>query len=156
MTQEVISKSLYDDDFLLWAEDTVRRLKARDFDNLDIDNLVEEIEDLGKSNKNKVRGFLDILLIHLLKRCYVVMPDCYRGWQNEIREYRRKLELLLEDSPSLKPYLASKFDNSFAYALRHVREDYPQYQFPDTWQFNRDIEALLNTIFWESGSNGSN
>jgi Domain of unknown function DUF29 len=42
---------LYDRDYLEWVEDIANKLRARDFDNLDIDNLIEEIEDLGKSEK---------------------------------------------------------------------------------------------------------
>lgn len=149
MTQTVNQLSLYDRDFNLWLEETASRLKAGDFGNLDINNLLEEIEGLGRAEKNKVRGFLDVLLIHLLKRCYVVMPECYRGWENEIDEYRRQLEILLDASHSLRPYLESIFDNSFKYALRRVRKDYSNIKFPSTWQFSSDIDAILTEEFWQ-------
>lgn len=72
-------KNLYDQDFFLWVEDTVNKLKAREFNRVDWDNLIEEVDSLGKSQRRAVRSFLVRLLEHLLKRCYVPMSDCYRG-----------------------------------------------------------------------------
>ena len=51
MTQAITRKSLYETDFLLWTEETVAKLKARDFDHVDFENLIEEIESLGRSEK---------------------------------------------------------------------------------------------------------
>ncbi len=51
MTQAITRKSLYETDFLLWTEETIAKLKARDFDHVDLENLIEEIESLGKSDK---------------------------------------------------------------------------------------------------------
>ena len=59
-------KNLYDQDFYLWVEDTVSKLKARDNEHLDWDNLIEEVESLGKSQRKTVRSFLVRLLEHLL------------------------------------------------------------------------------------------
>jgi hypothetical protein len=49
MTQTVARKSLYESDYLLWVQETIAKLKARDFDRVDFENLIEEIEDLGRS-----------------------------------------------------------------------------------------------------------
>jgi len=49
MAELLTSQSLYDQDILLWVEDTVAKLKAHDFENLDLENLIEEIDTLGKS-----------------------------------------------------------------------------------------------------------
>ena len=46
-----MTASLYDHDFLLWTKDTVTKLKAKNFEQLDLENLIEEIEDLGRSQK---------------------------------------------------------------------------------------------------------
>ena len=77
------------------------------------------------------------------------MPQEFNGWKRTIREQRKCLEWLLEDNPSLKTVWNSSFDIAWRYALKDVREDYPQYLFPDTWQFGSDIESILNTDFWE-------
>ncbi|WP_271252591.1 DUF29 domain-containing protein [Pseudanabaena sp. Chao 1811] len=62
---------------MLWTEETAAKLKARDFDHVDLENLIEEIESLGRSEKKEVRNRLKTLLEHLIKRIYVDMP---RHW----------------------------------------------------------------------------
>lgn len=149
MTQTVVLQSLYESDYLLWTQEVVLKLKARDFDNVDLENLIEEIEDLGRSKKDELKSRLNTLLEHLLKRIYVDMPQEFNGWQRTIREQRKRLDWLLDANPSLKTVWNDTFNIAWRYALRDVREDYPQYQFPNTWQFGRDIETVLNTVFWE-------
>ena len=140
--------TLYDQDLNLWVEDTIAKLKAKDFDHVDIENLIEEIESLGTSERSEIQSRLATLLEHLLKRCYVSMPDCFRGWQVTIAHQRQKLKKLLKQSPSLKRYFLDSFEEEFVDALEIVRIEY-DVQFPDTWQFGRDIDSLLNVDFWE-------
>ena len=149
MTQLVTRKSLYESDYLLWTQETIAKLKARDFANVDLDNLIEEIESLGKSERKEIKSRLTVLLEHLLKRMYVDMPDCFSGWENTISTQRNDIELTLMDSPSLKALWDESFDIAFKLALRSVRKNYRAYQFPDIWQFNRDIDTMLNVDFWE-------
>jgi hypothetical protein len=68
MTQLEKSTSLYERDILLWSEETAAKLRARDFDNLDIENLIEEVEALGISQKKELISRLIVLLEYLLKR----------------------------------------------------------------------------------------
>lgn len=149
MTQ-TITKTLYERDFSLWLEDIVAKLKARDFTNLDIDNLIEEIEDLGRSHRKELESRLATLLAHLLKRMYVNLPDCFNGWQNTITEQRLQIEVLLNHYPSLKSYWDSCFSDAWLLALKYTRRDYQPkgFTFPDTWQFSRDVEGILNEEFW--------
>jgi hypothetical protein len=151
MTQAIARKSLYEADFLLWTQETAYKLKARDFDHLDLENLIEEIESLGNSNKKEIKSRLTTLLAHLLKRIYVDTPDCFNGWENTIFEQRTEIEYALEDSPSLKTLWDNTFDIAFPKALRNVKKEYAKkgYQIPDTWQFGRDIDTMLNVDFWE-------
>ncbi|WP_353932753.1 DUF29 domain-containing protein [Okeanomitos corallinicola TIOX110] len=142
-------KKLYEQDFYLWVEDTVNKLKARDNENLDWENLIEEVESLGKSQRKAVRGFLVRLLEHLLKRCYVPMSDCYRGWEIEIRNFRQRLQIELEDSPSLKGFVLEILDKSYQMALDNVRDGYPDVYFSDVFPFPQDVDILLNQKFWE-------
>jgi hypothetical protein len=69
-----MTTSLYEQDILLWVEDTVNKLKNHDFKNLDIDNLIEDVESLGISQKKELISRLMVLLEHLLKRFYVDLP----------------------------------------------------------------------------------
>ncbi len=151
MTQAIASKtSLYERDYLLWAEDTLAKLKARDFENLDIENLIEEIDDLGKSERKELKQRLKTLLEHLLKRIYIDMPQNYRGWEITIREQRLQIEIDIDDSPSLKNIWNESFNPAWRYALKKVRGDYPHLDFPDVWQFARDIDPMLNVDFWKT------
>ena len=54
MTQAITRKSLYESDFLLWTQDTIAKLKARDFDHVDFENLIEEVEAMGRSEKKEL------------------------------------------------------------------------------------------------------
>ena len=149
MTQTISPpKTLYEVDYLLWTEETIAKLKARDFDQVDLENLIEEIEDLGRSQKRELKQRLKTLLEHLLKRLYVTMPQEYNGWERTIREQRQQIKLELMDSPSLKSIWEKSFDLAWQFALETVREDYPQFDFPNTWQFECHIDAILNIKFW--------
>ena len=148
MTQTIARKSLYESDYLLWTQETIAKLKAKDFDRIDFDNLIEEIEDLGRSYRDELESRLDVLLSHILKRLYVPLVNDYNGWEKTIREHRKQIRRRLEKSPSLKNYLSEIFDKIWQDALKEVREDYPQYSFPDLWQFDRDIDTLINGNFW--------
>ncbi|MEA5485461.1 MULTISPECIES: DUF29 domain-containing protein [Pseudanabaena] len=151
ITRKSLNASLYETDFLLWTEETVAKLKARDFDHVDLENLIEEIESLGKSDKKEIRSRLTTLIAHLLKRIYVNMPQEFNGWERTIRNQRTDLELALMDSPSLKTIWNDAFDVAFRLALRDVRDEYEKkgYQIPEQWQFSRDIEAMLSVKFWD-------
>lgn len=148
MTQTIARKSLYESDYLLWTQETIAKLRAKDFDRVDFDSLIEEIEDLGRSYRDELESRLDVLLSHILKRLYVPLSNDYNGWERTIREQRKQIRRRLEKSPSLKNYFAEIFDKIWQDVLKEVREDYPQYDFPDLWQFNSDIETLLNGNFW--------
>jgi hypothetical protein len=149
MTLNTVIRSSYEQDYLLWTEETVDRLRSKKFDSLDVENLIEEILDLGRSQKRELKSRLGELLEHLLKRIYVTMPDCYRGWVESIIKQRKALKDLLADSPSLKPYFVEVFDSSYQYALDIVRNSYPQFSFPEQWPFEQGIDTLLTFNFWE-------
>ncbi|NER96632.1 MAG: DUF29 domain-containing protein [Symploca sp. SIO1B1] len=144
------SSLLYEQDILLWVEDTVAKLKARDFDNLDLENLIEEVESLGISQRKELTSRLMVILEHLLKRLYVNSPYDFNGWERTIRTQRNDLELLLEDAPSLKTLWDESFDKAWKFALRTVREEYPQVNFPTQWPYSRQVAAMLNDRFWEN------
>jgi hypothetical protein len=150
MTQTVSPRTTcYETDYLLWTEETIAKLKARDFEHLDLENLIEEIEDLGRSQKRELKQRLATLLEHLLKRLYVDLPQEFNGWERTIREQRRQIRLEIKDSPSLKSLWNQSFDLAWEFALETVRDDYSSFEFPDLWQFDRNVDAMLNLNFWE-------
>lgn len=150
MTQNIQkAEILYETDFVAWCERTVAQLKAKDIDNLDFDNLIEEIESLGKSERRELRNRLIVLIAHILKRMYVNSPENFNGWEVTIVEQRKQLKGLLKDSPSLKPYFTQIFTEVYADALDIVAVEYKQTEFPDSWQFDFEIDSLLFVKYWE-------
>jgi Domain of unknown function DUF29 len=139
---------LYEQDILLWVEDTVSKLKARDFANLDIENLIEEVESLGISQKKELINRLIVILEHLLKRLYVDSPYDFNGWERTVRTQRNNLQVLIDQVPSLKRLWDTSFDKAWEIALKTVCEDYPQVDFPTEWSYSREMEAMLNERFW--------
>ena len=142
------SLTLYDRDLDLWLETAIAQLKVGDFQNLDVENQIEELEGLSGNHKREVETRLIRLIEHIFKRCYVKLPDCYRGWEVTIINQRDELRRLLKQSPSLKRHFLQSFDDSFDTALEIVRTEY-ETTFPDTWQFSLDIDPMLSAKFWE-------
>jgi hypothetical protein len=149
MLQVLETRSLYEQDILLWVEDTVTKLKARDFDHLDLENLIEEVESLGILQKRELRNRLTTLIEHVLKRVYVPLPENYRGWENTIREQRRQLYLILNDAPSLKSIWQESFDLAWDLAIKDLREEYSKVKFPLEWPYSREVESVLNQKLWD-------
>lgn len=99
---------LYETDFYAWTQKQVSLLKVRQWDQLDTHNLIEEIEALGRKERQELRNRLGVLLGHLLK--WQFQPEKRsNSWLGTIREQRIQIKLLLGDSPSLKPYLDEVF-----------------------------------------------
>jgi hypothetical protein len=96
-----LTENLYEHDFMLWIESTVQKLKSRQFSELDLDHLIDEIDSMGKRERSAVRNNLIVVLLHLLKWKY--QPEKRsKSWQSSILEHRRRLEDDFEDSPSLR------------------------------------------------------
>lgn len=94
---------LYDRDFLLWTEDQAAALRRAKGANLPLDweNLAEEIESLGKSDRRALHSQIRRVLRHLLKLAVSPAAGPRRGWELTIREARNDIAILLRDSPSL-------------------------------------------------------
>jgi len=109
------NKNLCDTDFHLWVEKTVKQLEDRDFDSLDLLNLIEEISDLSRRDRKKLKSLLRNLIEHLLKLKYWESErnNNQGHWQGEIANFRKQIGDELEDSPSLKPYLREIFDECY-------------------------------------------
>lgn len=97
-------KALYEDDFAAWAEKTAQLLERHQFDQLDLANLIEEVWDLSKRERDRLLSSIRLILHHLLKWQY---QSDFRSdsWENTISRERLNIQSYLEDSPSLKRYL---------------------------------------------------
>ena len=142
-------KTLYDSDFALWLEATVKQLKSGDFSGIDLENLIDEVEALGKRDKRELESRLTTLFEHALKRCYVPLPECYRGWEVTIRRTQSKLKYILADSPSLHNFLEEICLDCYQNALENMRIEYDA-NFPETYPFSINVDEFLNKKFWEN------
>jgi hypothetical protein len=109
------TQALYNQDYYLWLKTTINQLRAGQFSVVDIDNLIEELESMGRSEKRTVKSLLIRLFEHLLKLKYW---DGERErneghWKGEIRTFRRQIKDELKDSPSLQPYILEIFDECY-------------------------------------------
>lgn len=116
--------TLYDQDFYAWTQQQVELLKAGQWEQVDIENLIEEIESLGKQQRQELRNRLGVLLGHLLKWRY--QPEARsRSWTATIREQRQKIQDHLEENPSLKSYLPEAISKAYKYGLALVERETP-------------------------------
>ena len=145
---QTITQTLYEQDFSLWVKDTVQKLKAKNTENLDWEHLIEEIEGLTRSDRREIKHRLIILFEHALKRRYVPLNECYRGWELTIKRTQSKLQDILDDSPSLRSYLLEIMPNCYQEALENVRIEYDSL-FPDEYVFSEKINLLLTQKVWE-------
>jgi Domain of unknown function DUF29 len=129
--------TLYDQDFYAWTQRQVDLLRSGMWDDLDIDNLVEEIESLGKQQRQELRNRLGVLLGHLLKWHY--QPEARsRSWTGTVREQRRRIKQHLSDNPSLKPYLLEAIERGYEDGLDLIERETPlnPRQLPPTCPFS--------------------
>lgn len=143
---------LYETDFNLWIEQTVNHLKKGDLDALDLDNLIEEVSDMGRNNRREVFSRLKVLLMHLLKWKY--QPEKRtNSLINTIDEQREQLELILKDSPSLKPYLKQIFPECYQKAVRAAvnETNLPKPTFPIDCPFTQ--EQVLDMDYFPEDNN---
>ena len=126
-------KQLYDRDFNLWIEQIAISIQDRDINNMDWDNLLEEVEDMGKSEKRSLESYLERLIEHILKLKYWDLERSrnHKHWQAEVINFRNRIKRLLKRSPSLKNYMQEIYAEIYddAVASRQVEFDIPEGNF---------------------------
>jgi len=116
----MLNKSIYERDFVVWAEKQAHLLEQHRWEELDLDNLVEEIRDLGKRERDKLLSSLRLILQHLLKWQYQSEKRS-KSWKNTITRERDNVADYLEDTPSLKKVLQDR--EAIATCYRRARRD---------------------------------
>ncbi len=123
-----MQSNLYETDFYAWTLEQSKLLKNGDFQKLDMINLVEEIESLGKQQRQELRNRLGVLIGHILKWDYQ-SEERSKSWRATIREQRREILCLLQENPSLKPYLeeaiAYAYESGLDLVVRETPLNYP-------------------------------
>ena len=118
------TQTLYDQDYYLWLRTTINQLRTGQFSAVDLENLLEELETMGKSEKRAIESLLTKLLVHLLKlKCWDSERERNQGhWLGEIRTFRKQIKKSLKDSPSLKPYILEIFDECYQDARKEASD----------------------------------
>ncbi len=121
---------IYEQDIDAWIDQQVRLLKEGRLREIDVEHLIEELQDMGKSNRRELESRLIILIAHLLKWQYQreALSDQWKefegkGWRNTIIEQRVQLLFLLKKVPSLRSMIQDAIAEVYSDARRlAVRE----------------------------------
>jgi hypothetical protein len=105
----------YDEDFFAWTQEQARLLREGELSQIDIENVAEELESMGRSDKRELRSRLVLLIMHLLKWQY--QPGFRsRSWTSTIGEQRGQIKEMLEESPSLLPTITTDLGRTYRLA----------------------------------------
>ena len=143
----IATPNLYETDFYAWIEEQVFLLRQHQWSQLDLFNLIEEIESLGKQQRQELRNRLSVLIGHLLKWEY--QPQCRsRSWLATIRVQRRDTLRLLKDNPSLKSFLEDVLSDAYENAsdLAMGETDLPEETFPKMCPYS--LMEILDNCFY--------
>jgi hypothetical protein len=114
-------KQLYDRDFYLWVMENLELLKNKDFDLVDWENLLEEIEDMGRRYLDSAVSFIAIILEHLYKyEHFRENENMGNSWINSIDNARVELEWLFKEMPSLKRKVQQEIDLAWYKAVKKL------------------------------------
>jgi hypothetical protein len=134
----------HDTDFYTWTQEQAALLRAGRLSDLDIAGLLEEVEDMGRSERRALESRLAVLLMHLLKWKY--QPDRRgRSWELTIKVQRYEVKKELRDNPGLKPSIPTMMTDAYELAqLKAAKETrLLETTFPAEcpWDFNQVIDA---------------
>ena len=127
----MLSPSLYETDFYAWTQEQATLLRNEQWSQIDLQNLIEEIQSLGKQQRQELRNHLSVLIGHLLKWQYQSGRRS-RSWLATVRIQRLDIAELLEDNPSLKPYLEEALHKAYLKSVELAvgETDLPKRTFP--------------------------
>jgi Domain of unknown function DUF29 len=137
----------YETDFYAWANEQAKLLRSGNLAQADIENIAEEIESMGKTEKRELVSLLTILLLHLLK--WQFQPE-KRGasWEVSIKVKRFQTIDHIADNPSLKGqmpnYIASAYHVAKLEALHETGLN--KKVFPETCPYT--FEQMIDDDFW--------
>ncbi|WP_169833478.1 DUF29 domain-containing protein [Methylobrevis pamukkalensis] len=137
-------------DFHAWSIDQAQRLRARAATGLDWDNLAEEIESVGRADRNEIYSRLIKLLSHLLK--WQFQPERRsNSWRATLLEQRLRIARTIEASPSLRGLPAAFLDETYRIARLEAagETDLPADRFPDICPYS--VSDVLAEYFLPEG-----
>lgn len=125
----------HENDFYAWTQEQAHLLKTGQLNQIDWQNIAEEIEDMGRSEKRELESRLEVLIMHLLK--WQFQPNLRsRSWQLTIKEQRLRLEKLLKENPSLSSILADTLEKTYQLATISTERETGLSSFPETCPYS--------------------
>ena len=153
-----MNNQLYERDFNVWRETIIKKIKQQDFNDIDWEHLLLELEDMGKSEKRSFLSNLTILIAHLLKLTVQAdAPEMMKGsWYSSVTEHRFRVRKDLEENPSFKNYLHEVIFIAYAdarkLAIKESKNAKLGVRKPDETEYALDfpftIEQLLDEDFY--------
>ena len=139
--------NLYETDFYAWTQEQATLLRSKQWSQIDLPNLIEEIESLGKQQRQELRNRLSVLIGHLLKWEYQPQHRS-RSWLATLRVQRRDTLRLLKDNPSLNPYLGDALPEAYENGrdLAMGETDLPEQTFPLSCLYS--LTQILDDSFY--------
>ncbi len=137
----------YENDYCAWAETNANLLRQGKWAEVDVAHLIEELDDVGKSERRSLESFVGNVLMHLLK--WRFQPGlCGTSWRRSIRNGRREAAKVLRDSPSLRPLLPQIVAAEYPAAREDAADEtgLPLETFPQDCPFS--LEQVLAEDFW--------
>lgn len=131
----------YEEDVYGWAIHTAQLLRNKRMNELDFDNIIEEMEALGRSEKHELINRLSVLVSHLLKWQYQPQMRSH-SWVYSIREQRKQSKIHLKDNPSLKGKLEEILIDAYDVAMSKAAKETTL----DEKSFPRECPYTFNQI----------
>jgi len=145
----------YDRDFDAWIQQHIALLKQGRVNEIDVEHLIDELEDMGRSNKRELSSHFKILIAHLLKWQFQLRQlsnyrESWQGgsWQATIVEQRSQIADILEENPSLKRQIPKSITKAYPKAVEIAVDEtnLPKSTFPDSCPYT--IDQLLDRKFY--------
>lgn len=131
-------------DFYAWTQEQAQLLKTGQIHQIDWQNIAEEIEDMGRSEKRQLESRLEILMMHLLK--WQFQPNLRsRSWQLTIKEQRLRLEKILQKNPSLQPHLTEAIEDVYPLVTISAERETGLSLFPESCSYT--LAQILSPEF---------
>lgn len=108
-----MTTALYETDFYQWTVKQAELLRGEDYAELDIDNLIEEIESMGRSDRREVGSRLTPMMEHMLKLVHEPKSRAKNGWKRTIATQRIELAKLLRDNYTLRSQIADFIEDAY-------------------------------------------
>lgn len=142
-----MTTTLYETDFYAWTQHQAALLRAEEFEQIDWNNLIEEIESLGRSEKHEVESRLIVIIMHLLKLQHQPARRT-RSWNVTISTQRVDLERLLADNPSLRARLPEAVNQIYTAAVKKAAAEtgLDKRTFPAQCPWSAD--QIVDEEFW--------